>query len=80
MTADGQETQGEGRDQIQELGGHNELLPINGVGQDSAYKSKYDEGQRLEETREPQLNRGSRKVVDLIEIGHLTHLRGGARK
>jgi hypothetical protein len=70
----GQNTQNRAGDKIQQLGGHDHLFSVESVRQYAAQKTEADERKGLEKSREAELHRGTRQVVNLIKARHVAHV------
>src|SRR4030095_6335856 len=69
-----QNTQNRARDEIEQLGRYDHFFSIESVRQYAAQKTKADEREGLEKSRQAELQRRTREIVNLIEACHVAHV------
>ena len=69
-----QNTQNRAGDEIEQLGRHDHFFSVESVRQYAAQKTEADEREGLEKSREAELHRGTRQVVNLIETCYVAHV------
>src|SRR4030095_3368295 len=69
-----QNTQNHARDEIEQVGRYDDFFSVESVRQYAAQKTKADEREGLEKSREAELHRGTRQAVNLIEACHVAHV------